>query len=354
MSNNFIQKITKFKVPFLSPFVVCIDLGTSFTRLAIKGKGIVCKHASYLGYHGQSGEYIFYGDEAKKIIGKTPEFLKIIKPITNGVITDFDGAIALITYLVKEYLSPYLNSYFLRPPLQAVSAITRNATEIERKALEELLIKVGFSQVFIVEKSIAIASFIKNNIFSHHPILIIDLGGGLVEISVVSGGGIIASKILKNGGDYFLQQIIHYLYLKYGISIGLNTSEALLVQLLNFNQEEKQMVVRGKSLENGLPKSIKVKTSDIKEALAPVFINIFEATKELIEILPPEVVDEIYKNGIFLTGGIANTPQIHQYFSKGLKIQATVLDKPENILSYGLLKIVDDDEKLRKLAVNLY
>jgi rod shape-determining protein MreB len=354
MNINFIQKINKFKVPFFNSFTICIDLGSSFVRLAIKGKGIVCSQPSYLGYHRQNKEYIFFGEEAKKIIGKTPEFLKIVKPISNGVITDFDAATALVFHLVKEYLSPYFGKYFIRPPLRAVTAITKNATEIEKKALEEVLIKSGFSEVFIVEKPIATASFIKSNIFSHHPILIVDMGGGLVEASVVSGGGVIANKILKTGGDYFLQQIIHYLYLKYGINIGLNTSEALLTNLLKFNQEEKQMVIRGKSLENGLPKSIKVRSSDVKEALVPAFINIFDTIRELIEILPPEVVDEIYKNGIFLAGGLANITQINQYFSKELKIQTAVFEKPENAVTNGLLRIADDDEKLRRLLINFF
>jgi rod shape-determining protein MreB len=353
MNINFIQKIAKFKVPFLNPFTLCLDLGSSFTRLAIKDKGIVCSQPSYLGYYLRNNEYIFFGEEAKKIIGKTPEFLKIIKPVTNGVIADFDATTALVSYLIKEYTSPYLNKHFIRPPMRAVTAIARNATEIERKALEEVMLKVGFTQIFIVEKPIAIAAFIRSNIFSHHPILVVDLGGGLIDASVISGGGVIANRIIKSGGDHFLQQIIHYLYLKYGIIIGLNTSEALLVNLLNFNQEEKQMVIRGKSLESGLPKSIKVRSSDIKEALTPVFINILDMLRELIEMISPEVVDEIFKKGIFLSGGLANIPNLSQYFSKELKIQVSVFERPENALINGLLRLANDEDWLRKLSINL-
>jgi len=354
MNINFIAKLKLFKVPLLNFVNVCLDLGTDFTRFAIKDKGIVCSQPTYLGLHLSNNEYVFFGEEAKKIIGKTPEFLKIIKPLSHGVINDFDGTVAFVNYLKNQYLTPFFNKFLLKPPLRVITAITKNATEIEKKALEEMLIKVGFSQVFIVEKPLAIAASIKNNIFSHHPIFVVDLGGGLIEAAAVSGGGVIASKILKTGGDYFFQQIIHYLYLKYGINIGVNTSELLLIKLLNFNEEEKMMVIRGKSLENGLPKSIKIKTSDVKEALTPVFMSVIDLIKELIELLPPEVVDEVYKNGIFLTGGLANIPNLSQYFSKELKIQITILDKPENAVIYGLLKIAEDEEKIRRLAINLF
>lgn len=340
MINNFIKKISQFVPNFLRPVSISIDLGTNVTRLAVSDLGIIAQEPTILAYNQQTKEYLFFGRNAKEIIGKTPDFIKIIKPIHQAVINDFDSTLVFLDNLVKEQLYPYFKKKFFFIPFSIVYAgITNNATEIEKKALEELLVKLGFKQVMIINKSVALAAAIKNDIFAHTPILIVDFGAGLIEVAVVSGGGVIVHRVLKNGGQFFLKQIAHYLYLKYGVIIGENTAEQLLINLLNFNKEEKIQVVRGKSLETGLPKSIRVKTSDIKEALTPTIINIIDTIKEVIEFSPPEAVDEIYKNGIFFVGGLVNIKGIDNFFAENLKISVNIMEKPENALIYGLLKL---------------
>lgn len=330
---------------------VCLDLGTNVTRLAIPNKGIIAREPTILGFNQQAKEYLFFGKKAKEIIGKTPESIKIIKPVRHSVINDFDSTLAFLDNLIKESLHLHYRKKFLFRPFWTIcTGITNSATEVEKKALEELLMKLGFSTVFIIDKSVAIASAIKTDILSHSPFLIVDLGSGLIEIAVVSGGGVIVQRSLKTAGEFFLQRISHYLYLKYGVIIGENTAEQLLIGLLNFIDEERYQIVRGKSLETGLPKSIRVKTSDIKEALTSVLNTIIDTIKEVIEFSPPEAVDEIYKNGIFLLGGLANIKGINVFLSKNLKVEVLVLDKPEDTLIHGLLKLSQKPKIIKKLV----
>lgn len=326
-------------------------MGTTSTRIAHKEKGVVLRESTCLGLNTKTKEYIFFGQEAKTIIGKTPEFVKIIKPVVSGVISDFDAETILIRRFIEKSIFPYLKIYpFLKPRLTAITAVPYVATEIEQKAVEEALYKVGFSQVHLIEKPLANAAGCGFNIQSHHPHLIVDIGGGLIELSIISGGGIVAQKTLKNAGEYMNGQIANYAYLKHGIILGAATCENIKIKLLNFTNHQETIVVRGKSLENGLPKSIKMNSQDIKEALLASFSQVTDAVKELIEISPPEVIDVIFDTGIVLTGAVAQTPGIDKFISQELKIECLTMDSPQDITIHGLTRIARSANELEKLT----
>lgn len=349
---NFIQSLQKIKLPFFSSFDVCFDLGTSNTRIAIKDKGKVLSEPTYVGLNTSSKEYIFMGSEAKAIVGKTPNFVKNIRPVVNGVISDFDAEVSLINRFMLKAVNIYLKNFiFLKPQLRAIASVPYSATEIEQKAVEEVFLKTGFSSVFLLEKPIAAAVGANINIYYHHPHLLMDLGGGLTEISIVSGGGIVAEKTLKIAGENMNHILANYVYLKYGIVLGETTCEHLKIYLLNFSDENKTFTVRGKSLENGLPKSVRIRSSDVKEALFGHFSQIIDGVKELIEVSPPEVVDEIYERGILLTGGLANIQGIDRFLASELKIDVLISSDPDDAVIKGLLKISNNPEVLVKLAM---
>ena len=349
---NFNEKIRKIKLPFFSIVEICFDLGTSNTKIAVKDKGIVLREPTYLGYDSKVKDYIFFGKEAKDIVGKTPDFIKINRPIVNGVISDFDAEIVLLKHFIKIAVNPYLkNFHLIRPHLIAVTAVPVIASEIEVKAIEEVFLKLGFAEVFIIEKPITVAMGNKINVFANLPYLIIDLGGGLIELSIVSSGGIVVKKTLKNAGDVMNKTIANYIYLKYGVILGDRTCEDLKINLLNFKNEDRVANVRGKSLENGLPKSLKIKSGDIKEALTNSFNQIIDAAKELIEVSPPEVIDEIFNYGIILSGGLAKIKGLDNYFAKELKLDVSVLNNPEDTTINGLFNICKNPEHLVKLSL---
>jgi rod shape-determining protein MreB len=349
--SNFIDSLKNINFPFLSSIELYCDLGTSNTRIAIKSKGIVLREETYLGYNTRIKEPIFFGKEAKLILGKTPDFVKIVKPVANGVIYDFDAEVYLLRNFLEKAVHLYFANNIFRPAIRAVTSVPSIATEIERKAVEEVLIKVGCSQVFLIEKPIVNAAGYGFNVFSHQPNLIIDLGGGLIEIAIVSGGGVVKEKTLKNAGEYMNKLIYNYIYLKYGVILGENTCNNLKTSLLNFKDEEISTTIRGKSLETGLPKSIRVKTSDIKESLLGNFNQIIDAVKELIEASPPEIVEEIYRKGIILTGGLSNIKGIDVFFASELKIDVTCPDNPSDTTINGLIQIGKKHENLVNLKL---
>jgi rod shape-determining protein MreB and related proteins len=351
--SNFIEKLRKIHLPFLSSMHVYFDLGTSTTRIAIKEKGVVMREPTYLGYNSRIKEFIFFGSEAKTIVGKTPDFIKINRPIVNGILYDFDAEVSYLLYGMYKSVHPYLSQYsLLKPPITAFGCVPTIATEIEQKAVDEALQKAECSDVILIEKSLATAAGCGFNIFSHQPHFIIDMGGGLIELSIISGGGIVAQKTLKNAGDHMNKLIGNYVYMKHGVILGELTCENLKIDLLNFSGDEKTATVRGKSLETGLPKSIKLKSSDIREALISQFNQIVDAAKELIEISPPEVADEVFQNGIALTGNLAGVKGVDRFFVEELKIETFIVEHYADATIYGLMKLGKKPEDIYKLVGN--
>ncbi|MBI2051961.1 rod shape-determining protein [Candidatus Roizmanbacteria bacterium] len=352
---HFIEKFSNLKLPFLTTLQICLDLGTTNTRIAIKDKGVVLQEPTYLGLNKKVHEYIFFGQEAKRIVGKVPEFIKIVKPVVNGIISEFDAQVALIQNFIQKGVAPYMVNYpFIKPPLDAIVAVPSIATEIEQKAVEEVLLKLGVRKVFLIERPLATAMGCGFNIFMHKPVFVVDLGGGLIEMAVISGGGIVMQKTLRTAGDHMNKLIYNYIHLKHGLILGEATCEELKVRLLNFTNEEKTMMVRGKSLENGLPKSVKIRTSDIKEALLSQLNLIIDTVKEIIELSPPEVVDEIFNRGIVLTGGLSNISGIDAFFTEELKnIKVSLAENRDLTTISGLMRIGRRKDLLQRLKIQL-
>lgn len=348
---NLTDIFKKIKLPFFSNFEVYFDLGTSITKIAIKDKGVILREPTFLGYNSRNQDYSFTGTEAKTILGKTPDFIRVIRPIVNGVISDFDAEVFLLHKFLERSVYLYSGNGMIKPMMTGVAVVPAIATEIEQKAVKEALLKIGMSRVFMIEKALATASGAGLNIFSHEPTLLADLGGGLIELSVVGSGGILSQKTFKNAGDQMNKVIFNYVHLKYGIILGEATCEELKIELLNFNNTEKTVVIRGKSLESGLPKSAKIKTSDINEALLTNFNQIIDGIKELIESSPPEVVDEVMKKGVVLTGGLSRIPGIDEFFKRELKIEVYCCDKHEFTTINGMIKLTGNNEAFSKIVI---
>jgi len=348
---NFTDFLRKIKLPFFANFEIYFDLGTSITKIAIKDKGVILREPTFLGYNSRTKDYSFNGTEAKTILGKTPEFIKIIRPIVSGVISDFDSEVFLLQKFLEKSVYLYTGNKTIKPMMVGIATVPTIATEIEQKAVKEALLKIGMSQVFLIEKPLATASGAGLNIFSHEPTLIADLGGGLIELSIVGSSGILSQKTLKNAGDQMNKIIFNYVYLKYGIILGEATCENLKIEILNFKDSEKIIVTRGKSLENGLPKSVKIKSSDINEALRSNFNQIIDGIKELIESSPPEVVDEVMQKGVILTGGLSRIQGIDKFFEEELKVAVNICDKHEYATINGLMKITRNEKDFEKIII---
>ncbi|MEK7522008.1 MAG: rod shape-determining protein, partial [Patescibacteria group bacterium] len=282
---------------------------------------------------------------------KTPDFIKVVRPIVSGVISDFDAEVFLLQKFLERSVYLYTGNKTIKPMMIGIATVPTIATEIEQKAVREALLKIGMSQVFLVEKPLATAAGASINIFSNEPTLIADLGGGLIELSIVGSSGILSQKTLKNAGDQMNKVIFNYIYLKYGIILGEATCEHLKIEILNFKNTEKIVVTRGKSLENGLPKSVKIKSSDINEALRSNFNQIIDGIKELMESSPPEVVDEVMQKGVILTGGLSRIEGIDKFFEEELKVNVSCSDKYEYSTINGLMKLTINEEAFSKILI---
>lgn len=348
---NLTEIFKKIKLPFFTNLEIYFDLGTSSTKIAIKDKGIILREPTFLGYNTRIKDYSFTGAEAKTILGKTPEFIKVIRPIVSGVISDFDAEVFLLHKFLERSVYLYSKNKTIKPMMVGIATVPSIATEIEQKAVKEALLKIGMSQVFLIEKPLATAAGAGINVLFHQPTLIADLGGGLIELSIVGSSGILSQKTLKNAGDQMNKVIYNYVYLKYGIILGEATCEHLKIDILNFKNEEKIIVTRGKSLENGLPKSVKIKSSDINEALRVSFNQIIDGIKELIESSPPEVVDEVMQKGVILTGGLSRIEGIDKFFEDELKVGVYCSDKYEYTTINGLMKLSTNEEAFSKILI---
>ncbi len=345
---NFVKSISPF-----TQLMVAFDLGTHTTKMGLQGKGVILREPTCTALRTQPvREYLFFGTEAKQIMGKTPEFLSIIRPVVNGIVSDFDTEVELLRFYIEKAIAPYTRQLLIKPPLHAITAVPTSATEIEQKAVEEALLKSGCTAVSMVRKPLATAAGAGLNVFFHKPHLIVDIGAGITEISVVSGGGIVASKTLKQAGDYMDKVIANYIHLKHGIVLGEVTCERLKMVCLRFGGEEVTELVRGKSLENGLPKSVKIRASELREALTPTYTLIIDTIKELIELSPPEVVNDIYQDGVVLTGKAALIPGFSEFMAEELKIEVVVPEHAGEATIYGLLKIANSPDLLKTIRIN--
>jgi rod shape-determining protein MreB len=349
---SILSKLKNFSSFLQSSLEIAIDLGTSNSRVAINQKGIVLREPTYIGLDTKNSNYLFFGNEAKEIQGKSPNFIKVIKPIENGIISDFESNVALVNYFLEKSVFPFtINKKFLKPRLIGYATVPCTSTEVEQKAHEESLLKSGFYKVFLIEKPLASAFGAGQTIFSHYPVLIVDMGGGIIEIAVIALGGIVVQKTLKLGGEYLDRLIYNYLHLKYGLIIGNLTTENLKISLFDFENSNKSLIIRGKSLENGLPKSIRVKSDDVREALVGHFNQIIDMVKDVLESCAPEIINEILKRGIVLTGGLANIKGIDKFFSRDLKIPIIISDSPQDATINGILKLIVHKEKISRILV---
>jgi len=344
------QKLFHGSFSIIPKIRLYLDLGTTNTRIAIEDKGLLLNEPTCIGFNKLTNQYIFYGKEAKTIIGKTPDFIKIIKPLGGGVIVDFDVTVALLKHFIEKAVHPYLANYrVIKPTISVVATVPICATEIEKKAVIECLQKANCSEIIIINKTLATATGSGADINSHTPCLAVDMGGGLIEIGIVSGGGVIAYRVIKNAGEVMNKLVMNYAYLKNGIILGESSCEDLKIKLLRFNQDSDSLPVRGKSLENGLPKSIKMTSTDINEALLTNLNQITDTIKEIVEFVQPEIVEEIYKNGVFLSGNLAKAPNIADFFQKELNINTNLVETFGETTITGLSKIGQNKELLFQL-----
>jgi rod shape-determining protein MreB len=331
-----------------------IDLGTSNTLVLVLGKGIVIREPSVVARHKKTRQVIAIGSPAKKMIGKTPALVEVVRPLKDGVIADFDAAQAMLTYYIREVhqgggLIPKI------PKPKVVIGIPSGVTEVERKAVLDVALSAGARKAFLIEEPMAAAIGIGLPVDESGGSLLVDIGGGTTEIAVISLGGIVLERCLRIAGDEMDEAVISFLRLKYSLLLGEASAESAKVQLGSVMPPAKgpelQMVVRGRDLESGLPKSVKVSSAEIREAISPVIRQIVDKIAEVIEETPPELISDIIGRGLVLCGGSSQLRGLDKLVAEETKMPVWVADEPMNCVVRGCAQVLTDEQLLNKVKV---
>jgi len=339
------------KEQFLSRFSndIGIDLGTANTLVYVRGKGIVVNEPSVVAVNEKTGQVVAVGSTAKEMLGRTPAHITAVRPLVDGVISDFEVTEEMLSYFMKR-ASEYLPKKFLGP--RVVVGVPSGVTNVEVRAVRDATRNAGAREVYIVEQPMAGAIGIRLPI--HDPVgsMIIDIGGGTTDIAVISLGGIVRSKNLKIAGDRLNNDIVSYIRNEFKILIGETTAEQVKISVGSvLVGDALETTIRGRDLITGLPREVVITDSDIREAMGQSIGTLVEASKEVLETTPPEILSDVMRRGVHLVGGGALIKGLDELLSETLKIPVTIAEEPLTAIARGAGIILEDLDRYRSVLL---
>ena len=332
-----------------------IDLGTSNTLVWVRGKGILIREPSVVARQRKTKHIVAIGKEAKHMLGKTPGTIEALRPLKDGVIADFDATAAMLGHYIRLVHTQPKNTLLPNIPRpKVVVGIPSGVTEVERRAVQEAAIMAGAREAYLIEEPMAAAIGAGLDISGTKGHFISDIGGGTTEIAVVNLGGIVVNRSIRKAGDEVDEAIVNFIRLKYSLLIGDQTAEEVKIAIGSaypVGKDDRQTVMRGRDIETGLPRSIRVNETEIRESLSPVIHEIIEAIGETIEETPPELIGDILENGIVLAGGGSLIKGIDKLIASEVKMPVWVTEDPQTAVVRGCGKLLDDEKLLHKVKV---
>ncbi|MDO8618870.1 MAG: rod shape-determining protein [Candidatus Daviesbacteria bacterium] len=339
-----------------------IDLGTVNTLVLVKGKGILIREPTVVALHRKTRQILAVGTEAKRMLGRTPAAIEAIRPLRNGVISDFETTEAMLRHFIHKVHQQPQNSKWALPKIprpRIVVGIPSGVTEVERRAVQDACLSAGAREAYLIEEPMAAAIGAKLAIEEPDGVMIVDIGGGTTEIAVISLGGMVINRSLRVAGDELDLAIINYLKMRYGMLIGEKSAEDIKLEVgiayedwsKDKNSPILETVVRGRDLATGLPKSMKITSTEIKEALDPVINQILAVIAEVLEETPPELLTDIVEKGITLAGGGALIRGLDKRIAEETKLPVWVADDPLTTVVRGCGRVLEDLDLLSKVRV---
>ena len=322
-----------------------IDLGTANVLIYVQGKGIVLNEPSVVAIDTQTNKILAVGSEAYRMVGRTPSNIRAIRPLKNGVISDFDVTEEMLAYFIGK-LSV---KGFMSKPNIMICAPT-NITEIERKAIIQAAEQSGGGKVYLEYEPKVAAIGAGLDIFKPRGSMVIDMGGGTSDIAILSLGDIVSSRSIRMAGDKLNNDIAAYIKDKHGLVIGEHTAENIKMKIGTALKVEKpaEMDVRGRDVASGMPKQITVNENEIEEAIHDTLEQILAATINVLETVPPELASDIVDRGVMLTGGTALLKGIDKLFSDRLKVPVVVSQSPLDNVAKGAGEMLERMQKTDK------
>ncbi len=362
---------------------IAIDLGTANSLVYVKGKGIVISEPSVVAINQKTGKVLAIGNEAKKMVGRTPGNIVATRPLVKGVISDFEVTEQMLKYFIDKVRK---EKFMMGFPPRVIIGIPCGVTEVERKAVQDAAKSAGARKVFLIEQPMAAAIGARLQVQEAGGNFIVDIGGGTTEIAVISLGGLVISKSLRIAGDKLNQDIIYYSQEEYKLLVGERTAENVKIGIgsaypLNLikddkvfstftenqnkknkkNQEQElkeiktkeklEMPIRGRNLITGLPEEIIVNDTDIRYALEKSVKQITQAVKSTIEETPPELLADIMSNGIYLAGGGSLLRGLDVLITKETKIPCKIIDDPLTAVARGAGMVLENLDELQEVLV---
>ena len=342
--NNFLAKLyNRFSND------IGIDLGTANTLVHVKGKGVIVNEPSVVALNTKSDRVVAVGAEAREMLGRNPEHIRVVRPLVDGVISDFDVTEEMLSYLIGkvEKLSPK----FFRP--RVVVGVPSGITNVEQRAVYDAAHNAGAREVFIVEEPMAAAIGLDLPVREAVGSMVIDIGGGTADIAVISLSGVVQSKNLKVAGDKLNHDIINYLRDEHKILVGEKTAEEIKIEIGGIDMLEIiESTVRGRDIMTGLPRQITITSHDMRLAIKDSINILIDGVKEVLEKTPPEVVSDIMQNGIYLVGGGAGINGLDYLLSHELDIPVRIGDDPLYAVVFGTGKILDDIDNYQQILMH--
>lgn len=328
---------------------VGIDLGTANVLVYIKGKGIVLNEPSVVAINKDTDEILAVGEEARQMLGRTPANIVAVRPLRDGVISDYDITERMLKHFIRKTCG---SGRFFRPKIMV--CVPSGVTEVEKRAVREAATQAGGKDVYLMEEPVAAAIGAGIDISKPDGVMVIDIGGGTTDIAVISLGGIVASTSVKIAGDKFDEYIIKYMRKEHKLYIGERTAEELKMTIGTAfpGDEVVSMECRGRDLVTGLPKSVEVTSEEMLEALEEPLHAICEAVHNVLEITPPELAADISNSGIIITGGGALLSGIDKRIQDRTQIKAIIAEDPKSCVAVGTGKSLDILEKLESSSLN--
>lgn len=318
---------------------VGIDLGTANVLINVKGKGIVLNEPSVVAIDTTNGSVVAVGEDAYKMVGRTPGNIRAIRPLKDGVIADFDITEAMLTYFISKL---NVKSFMSKPNI--LICCPTNVTSVEQKAIIQAAQAAGGHHVYLELEPKVAAVGAGMDIFKPQGNMVIDIGGGTSDIAVLSMGEVVTSRSLRLAGDKMDTAIVNYVKQKHNLLIGDHTAETIKKQIGTAYQpdENEQIEVRGRDLVDGLPKEITINAVEVEEALHDTLMSIVAAAKEVLEKTPPELSADIIDRGIMLTGGGALLKGVDRLFSDQLKVPVVLAENPLDSVALGTGTLLDN------------
>lgn len=344
----FTQNLNKFLSVVSTD--IAIDLGTANTLVYVKNKGIVLNEPTIVAINKKTGQLVAVGQDAKAMQGRTPQHIEVVRPLVDGVISDFEVTEEMLAYLINKVQSDVRS--FIAPRM--LIGVPSGITNVEMRAARDAAKNAGARDVFLIEEPMAAAIGAKLPVGKAAGNMIIDIGGGTTDIAVISLHGIVVAKNLRVAGDHLNSAISSYVRDQFKVYVGEKTAEEAKVALASVKQDgsSNEMVIRGRDVMTGLPREVIITAGDVKDAVAHQIDSIIEATKAVLEKTPPEILADVMQRGIHVCGGGALIPGLALLLEENLQVPVIVVPDPLRSVIRGAGIVIENFEQYEEVLID--